>query len=67
MNPCTVLEDSFNPLDLDECASGRHSCDVGTSICVNTLGSYTCQCRPGYEKISQDKCQGEQTDRSTKI
>ncbi|XP_066128314.1 adhesion G protein-coupled receptor E2-like [Saccopteryx bilineata] len=33
--------------DVDECSSGKHQCDNST-LCNNTLGSYTCLCRPGW-------------------
>ncbi|XP_050625887.1 adhesion G protein-coupled receptor E2 isoform X3 [Macaca thibetana thibetana] len=34
--------------DVDECSSGLHQCDSST-VCFNTVGSYTCRCRPGWE------------------
>nr|XP_045236057.1 adhesion G protein-coupled receptor E5 isoform X6 [Macaca fascicularis] len=34
--------------DVDECSSGLHQCDNST-VCFNTVGSYTCRCRPGWE------------------
>ncbi|XP_030627743.1 EGF-containing fibulin-like extracellular matrix protein 1 [Chanos chanos] len=40
--------------DIDECATGRHSCSAD-QICYNTRGSYSCQCQPGYQK-SGDQC-----------
>lgn len=36
-------------LDIDECVEERHTCDLSNSICVNTVGGYTCVCSPGYE------------------
>ncbi|XP_068393003.1 adhesion G protein-coupled receptor E5 isoform X3 [Eschrichtius robustus] len=33
--------------DTDECSSGQHQCHNST-ICVNTVGSYTCHCRQGW-------------------
>ncbi|XP_077893504.1 adhesion G protein-coupled receptor E5 isoform X5 [Ictidomys tridecemlineatus] len=36
--------------DVDECSSGQHQCHQST-ICTNTLGSYQCHCRPGWELI----------------
>ncbi|KAM7241796.1 hypothetical protein CapIbe_006267 [Capra ibex] len=33
--------------DKDECSSGEHRCHNST-ICVNTVGSYTCHCRQGW-------------------
>ena len=39
---------SFNlVLDIDECSSNSHSCDVN-AVCNNTRGSYTCACKSGY-------------------
>ncbi|CAN8032729.1 unnamed protein product, partial [Ixodes persulcatus] len=47
--------------DRDECAEGRHYCEEG---CVNTPGSYRCQCPDGYELgwdnmscLDNDECQ----------
>ncbi len=37
----------FLYVDLDECDSGTHTCDVNAE-CTNTAGSYTCECRSGY-------------------
>uniref|UniRef100_A0A8D2E4M2 Adhesion G protein-coupled receptor E2 n=1 Tax=Sciurus vulgaris TaxID=55149 RepID=A0A8D2E4M2_SCIVU len=36
--------------DVDECGSGRHQCHNST-ICRNTVGSYKCHCRPGWEPV----------------
>ncbi|KAH9490031.1 Dorsal-ventral patterning tolloid-like protein 1 [Bulinus truncatus] len=36
----------------DECSNDDHGCD---HECVNTLGSYTCACRTGYELHSDGK------------
>ncbi|XP_024623011.1 CD97 antigen isoform X2 [Neophocaena asiaeorientalis asiaeorientalis] len=33
--------------DMDECSSRQHQCHNST-ICVNTVGSYTCHCRQGW-------------------
>ena len=45
--------------DLDECNSttARHKCE---HICVNTVGSYACACKPGH-KLQMDglSCKGE--------
>lgn len=40
--------DRFNCAELDECSTGTHDCDVNAE-CVNTEGSYKCQCREGYK------------------
>ncbi|XP_061266685.1 adhesion G protein-coupled receptor E2-like [Bos javanicus] len=34
--------------DVDECSSGQHQCHNST-VCVNTVSSYTCHCRQGWE------------------
>ena len=34
--------------DIDECSAGYYSCE-NNSYCVNTIGSYHCQCNHGYE------------------
>ncbi|XP_076463979.1 tolloid-like protein 1 [Babylonia areolata] len=46
--------------EFDECTSPNHGCD---HICVNTMGSYKCECRIGYElhsdgKRCEDACGG---------
>ena len=35
-------------LDLNECSSNSDDCHVN-AICHNTVGSYTCTCKPGYK------------------
>lgn len=37
----------FNCLEIDECAVGEHKCDENAS-CLNTQGSYQCQCNEGF-------------------
>lgn len=37
--------------DINECLSS-HKCDMEVSTCVNNVGSYTCVCKDGYEKIN---------------
>ena len=34
-------------LDIDECSSNSHSCDVN-AVCYNIQGTYTCACKAGY-------------------
>ena len=34
-------------IDIDECSVGNGGCQ---QICVNTVGSYDCQCHQGYSK-----------------
>ncbi|XP_066026855.1 uncharacterized protein [Pocillopora verrucosa] len=35
--------------DIDECLSGKHSCE-GNTTCNNTIGSYCCRCKKGYQR-----------------
>ena len=32
-------------LDIDECAANTDGCE---QVCLDTPGSYTCSCQPGY-------------------
>lgn len=46
--------------EVDECAMGEHGCEQS---CVNTIGSYRCECAIGYElhsdgKRCEDACGG---------
>ena len=51
---CRVLLDC---LDLDECKTISGTCDG--HMCINTPGSYVCQCKKGYQKVdSMELCQG---------
>ena len=34
--------------DLDECMGDGNNCNPNAD-CINTVGSYLCQCRVGYE------------------
>ncbi|KAJ8969010.1 hypothetical protein NQ317_007371 [Molorchus minor] len=34
--------------DTNECQIGQHECDYNAQ-CINVIGSYTCQCNPGFE------------------
>ncbi|XP_075140921.1 uromodulin-like [Leptodactylus fuscus] len=58
MKECSCNEgfigDGFSCSDVDECAYTWSN--VCPDICVNTLGSYVCQCPKGYTKNTQNKC-----------
>ena len=48
-------------LDLDECTTNSHTCDVN-AVCQNTAGSHTCSCKAGYTgdgKTCHGKLQNE--------
>ena len=40
-------DDAGTCLDINECTSGSATCDPH-ALCLNTPGSYTCTCAPGY-------------------
>ncbi|XP_078675153.1 uncharacterized protein LOC144913015 isoform X3 [Branchiostoma floridae x Branchiostoma belcheri] len=53
-------------VDIDECASGAHSCHPDAS-CTNTPGGFNCTCMPGYQGNGQtctdvDECQSGSHD-----
>ena len=37
-----------SPLDIDECESSSVNCDQNAD-CFNSVGSYQCRCRLGYQ------------------
>uniref|UniRef100_A0A7E4W0Z1 EGF-like domain-containing protein n=1 Tax=Panagrellus redivivus TaxID=6233 RepID=A0A7E4W0Z1_PANRE len=48
--------------DIDECLENRDNCDTATTTCVNTPGSFLCNCASGYEGLNGvcvdiDECQ----------
>ena len=40
-------EESAVCVDINECSTGTHTCDVN-AICVNEPGNFACQCKAGY-------------------
>ena len=42
-------------VDVDECAMGTYSCHPNAS-CTNTIGSYDCECRPGFIEDGATSC-----------
>ena len=45
-------------IDVDECRSGIHNCSTSEhTVCVDTYGSYVCECAQGYDNVS-DLCEG---------
>ena len=47
----------FRVSDIDECLNQSYECD-STSYCVNSPGSYDCQCKQGYTKNAKNQCEG---------
>ncbi|CAH1775918.1 unnamed protein product [Owenia fusiformis] len=52
--------------DIDECQEGTSQCDDDSSECVNTEGSYECQCKVGHVHVNGtiecsdvDECEDE--------
>lgn len=43
--------------DVDECAQGLDDCHTN-AICQNTLTSYKCSCKPGYQGEGR-QCEGK--------
>ncbi|KAL3837565.1 hypothetical protein ACJMK2_022913 [Sinanodonta woodiana] len=39
-------------LDVDECSQNPNICNSTLKTCLNTIGSYTCNCVPGYQNIT---------------
>ncbi|XP_073822840.1 cartilage oligomeric matrix protein-like [Musca autumnalis] len=54
--------------DINECETGV--CDESSSVCVNTMGSYQCNCRKGYQLSDTDcipiVCPHDYCDRNAK-
>ena len=44
-------------IDRNECLE-KPCKGEGTVICLNTIGSFLCQCESGYEKVDQVTCKG---------
>jgi len=57
-----VLGNCVLYLDVDECLERLDTCE---HECVNTVGGYRCDCRPGYRRISRSKCAGARIKRLT--
>ena len=40
-------------LDINECLTNNGGCgDVSSTECVNNIGSFSCQCKQGYNKTA---------------
>ncbi|KAF2071936.1 hypothetical protein CYY_006751 [Polysphondylium violaceum] len=43
-------------LDINECSLGTSSCDLKSTICENTPGSFNCKCLDGFTKLNSNQC-----------
>lgn len=52
--------DGYSCYDINECVVSEGTpCTGQDMVCVNTEGSYVCQCKPGYEEAEGGSCEGE--------
>ncbi len=50
-------------IDVNECEQDPDPCAVDVRrVCVNTNGSYTCNCTLGHLENANSVCEGELTD-----
>ena len=45
--------------DIDECSTRTDNCTKLGQICVNTAGSFVCNCTSGYTQNKDSTCAGE--------
>ena len=57
---------SYTTTDIDECGLGRDTCDPSSATCTNTIGSFECECVPGFTGDGVT-CEGQEgTDDTSK-
>lgn len=52
-----VIKDILALSDIDECTQGSHDCLPDLAACINTEGSYSCNCNVGYTGDGKISCQ----------
>ena len=59
--PIVEFQFSDNSIsDINECREGLDTCPSMSSICVNTPGSYRCDCRRGFRfNHTSNSCEGK--------
>ena len=55
----TYLIHSQLLIDIDECQDFNHCSPLKYEECVNTQGSYSCQCMTGYKNSTSGMCIGK--------
>ena len=52
------------PLDIDECAEANTGLNNCEQNCNNTVGSFECSCRQGYQPVggAPNRCEGTETE-----
>jgi len=53
-------------VDIDECATDSGGCD-DNSDCVNSVGSFTCECHAGHARNGGDTCEGCRSTRTLQM
>uniref|UniRef100_A0A1I7ZKC7 Cysteine-rich with EGF-like domain protein 2 n=1 Tax=Steinernema glaseri TaxID=37863 RepID=A0A1I7ZKC7_9BILA len=51
-----IMDAELGCKDLDECLE-EDKCLGENEICKNSVGSYSCECAPGYKKNKEDDCE----------
>jgi len=60
----TYIHHALHPLDIDECAEANTGLNNCEQNCNNTVGSFECSCRQGYQPVegAPNRCEGTETE-----